>query len=249
MKESLPHRESETTSRPIDEIQNHLSRLYSERDSIYLPSREEKINVLNIGIGDLARAVFKGYERQDLEGCLARVVSRLFSIARSVDNVSVAEGLIIKYPKEGCAYCGQLPCRCQSKRPEASLGNGNISQKNWSIHEWQDHLGAVYGDKNNAEGIYYILTRLNLERDEFIVLESDIKKKPMRIEDAKREYQLELADAMAWTIAAANFLGIDLESAVEERYGNGCKRCRQVPCKCGPHDLSSITEKKKRGEE
>jgi NTP pyrophosphatase (non-canonical NTP hydrolase) len=42
----------------------------------------------------------------------------------------------------------------------------------------------------------------------------------------------EFADALAWLATLANIAGVDLEAAVESKYGKGCPGCRQTPCAC-----------------
>ncbi len=42
----------------------------------------------------------------------------------------------------------------------------------------------------------------------------------------------EFADVLAWLVTIANTVGVDLESAVQEKYGQGCPGCSQVPCVC-----------------
>jgi NTP pyrophosphatase (non-canonical NTP hydrolase) len=44
----------------------------------------------------------------------------------------------------------------------------------------------------------------------------------------------EMADVLAWLATLANIRGIDLESAVLDKYGQGCPGCREVPCACDP---------------
>lgn len=46
------------------------------------------------------------------------------------------------------------------------------------------------------------------------------------------ERKLEFADVLAWLATLANCLDIDLDKAVEEKYGQGCPGCHQVPCRC-----------------
>jgi NTP pyrophosphatase (non-canonical NTP hydrolase) len=48
--------------------------------------------------------------------------------------------------------------------------------------------------------------------------------------DAERA--AEFADVLAWLATLANTVGVDLEAAVEAKYGSGCPGCRQVPCVC-----------------
>jgi NTP pyrophosphatase (non-canonical NTP hydrolase) len=44
----------------------------------------------------------------------------------------------------------------------------------------------------------------------------------------------EFADVLAWLVTLANVTGVDLEAAVEAKYGGGCPHCRAVPCVCEP---------------
>jgi NTP pyrophosphatase (non-canonical NTP hydrolase) len=46
------------------------------------------------------------------------------------------------------------------------------------------------------------------------------------------ERALEFADVLAWLATLANIVGIDLDEAVQRKYGAGCPDCRQVPCAC-----------------
>jgi NTP pyrophosphatase (non-canonical NTP hydrolase) len=52
--------------------------------------------------------------------------------------------------------------------------------------------------------------------------------------DAERA--AEFADVLAWLATLANTAGIDLEAAVEAKYGAGCPRCGKVPCVCPQAD-------------
>ena len=42
----------------------------------------------------------------------------------------------------------------------------------------------------------------------------------------------EMADIIAWTCSLANLLGIDLETALSEKYPNKCSKCNSNPCCC-----------------
>jgi NTP pyrophosphatase (non-canonical NTP hydrolase) len=44
----------------------------------------------------------------------------------------------------------------------------------------------------------------------------------------------EFADVLAWLATLANIAGVDLEAAVQAKYGGGCPGCRQTPCACAP---------------
>jgi NTP pyrophosphatase (non-canonical NTP hydrolase) len=47
-----------------------------------------------------------------------------------------------------------------------------------------------------------------------------------------REQAEEFADVLAWLATMANIVGVDLDAAVQEKYGSGCPGCRQSPCVC-----------------
>src|SRR5229473_7168311 len=42
----------------------------------------------------------------------------------------------------------------------------------------------------------------------------------------------EFADVLAWLATLANVVDVDLESAVQAKYGAGCPGCGKTPCVC-----------------
>jgi len=46
------------------------------------------------------------------------------------------------------------------------------------------------------------------------------------------EREAEFADVLAWLATLANTVGVDLEAAVQKKYGAGCPGCGQSPCVC-----------------
>ncbi len=48
----------------------------------------------------------------------------------------------------------------------------------------------------------------------------------------REEQAAEFADVLAWLATLANGAGIDLEAAVQAKYGAGCPRCDRTPCAC-----------------
>jgi NTP pyrophosphatase (non-canonical NTP hydrolase) len=48
----------------------------------------------------------------------------------------------------------------------------------------------------------------------------------------RQETAEEFADVLAWLATLANIQGVDLESAVEAKYGQGCPGCGKKPCVC-----------------
>lgn len=47
-----------------------------------------------------------------------------------------------------------------------------------------------------------------------------------------QEQAEEFADVLAWLATMANIVGVDLDAAVQGKYGRGCPGCRQSPCVC-----------------
>ena len=46
------------------------------------------------------------------------------------------------------------------------------------------------------------------------------------------EKAAEFADVLAWLATLANLAGVDLETALLAKYGDGCPGCRRRPCVC-----------------
>jgi NTP pyrophosphatase (non-canonical NTP hydrolase) len=47
-----------------------------------------------------------------------------------------------------------------------------------------------------------------------------------------QERTLEFADVLAWLATLANIAGVDLEAAIQAKYGAGCPGCLRTPCVC-----------------
>jgi NTP pyrophosphatase (non-canonical NTP hydrolase) len=48
----------------------------------------------------------------------------------------------------------------------------------------------------------------------------------------EQERAEEFADVLAWLATLANVVGVDLDSAVQAKYGRGCPGCGRTPCAC-----------------
>ncbi len=46
------------------------------------------------------------------------------------------------------------------------------------------------------------------------------------------ERTLEFADVLAWLATLANGVGVDLDEAIQRKYGTGCPGCGSIPCAC-----------------
>jgi NTP pyrophosphatase (non-canonical NTP hydrolase) len=222
----------------LDALQARLGEIFSERDRVYFDERYARIRLFENGVADLFDGLRRSQEAEDFEIPCARVVARIFCIANSFERLSVANGMMEKFPIKGCAYCGASPCVCAGNRGEVQLATQNEIQQNWSLRQWQRHLDNLYGEPNRARGIWFATTRLAVETNELVAAEDNIRL--MTIEEAKRAYEHELADGLAWTVAIANILGVDLQKATEDRFGNGCNSCGSVPCQCLRHNMQQV---------
>jgi NTP pyrophosphatase (non-canonical NTP hydrolase) len=49
---------------------------------------------------------------------------------------------------------------------------------------------------------------------------------------SKAELSAEFADVLAWLATLANIAEVDLEAALQAKYGGGCPGCGRSPCVC-----------------
>jgi NTP pyrophosphatase (non-canonical NTP hydrolase) len=49
---------------------------------------------------------------------------------------------------------------------------------------------------------------------------------------SKPELAAEFADVLAWLATLANIADVDLDAAIQAKYGGGCPGCGQSPCVC-----------------
>jgi NTP pyrophosphatase (non-canonical NTP hydrolase) len=225
----------------LDLLQARLAEIFDERDRVYLDERFARIRLFEAGVADLFDSLRREPTQQDLEAAFSRIVARIFSIANSVEDVSVSRGMIRKYPAEGCVYCHSIPCVCLANRPDAVLGWGREQgQEQWNLRDWQEHLQRLYAQPNSQKGIWFLTTRLAVETNELRAVEDLVSRGEISINDFYSELELELADTLAWTIAPANLVTIDLQKSLLDRFGNGCPVCDNVPCHCGRHNFQPV---------
>ena len=81
----------------------------------------------------------------------------------------------------------------------------------------------MYFEKDQARGV----------DGTFMWLMEEVGELAAALRSDDRENQMEeFADVLAWLSTLASMKGIDLEAAVEEKYGDGCPKCRAIPCNC-----------------
>jgi NTP pyrophosphatase (non-canonical NTP hydrolase) len=49
---------------------------------------------------------------------------------------------------------------------------------------------------------------------------------------SKPELAAEFADVLAWLATLANIADVDLDAAIQAKYGGGCPGCGRTPCVC-----------------
>jgi NTP pyrophosphatase (non-canonical NTP hydrolase) len=93
------------------------------------------------------------------------------------------------------------------------------------IREFQQIINRMYSDKDRRRG----------SAGTFIWFVEEIGELASAIGEGttdRKELAKEFADVFAWLVTLANVEGIDLDSAVCEKYGIGCPGCGQMVCRC-----------------
>ncbi len=92
-----------------------------------------------------------------------------------------------------------------------------------TISEFQELIRTMYVKKDLARGIDGTFMWLIEEVGE---LAAALRK------GSVTEMASEFADVLAWLATIANVAGVDLASAVSQKYGSGCPGCGQMVCQC-----------------
>ena len=92
-----------------------------------------------------------------------------------------------------------------------------------TLGELQRRIRDLYGAKDEARGDAGTFLWL---AEEFGELATALRS------GTPEELALEMADVLAWLATLANIAEIDLDRAVEAKYGQGCPRCVTTPCVC-----------------
>ncbi len=91
------------------------------------------------------------------------------------------------------------------------------------IHEFQKFIDRMYSEKDRKRG----------SAGTFIWFMEEIGELASAIgEGTREEKSKEFADVFAWLVTLANVEGIDLDHAVQEKYGSGCPGCGKLICTC-----------------
>ena len=91
------------------------------------------------------------------------------------------------------------------------------------LGEFQKKIEAIYGAKDQARGLEGTYLWFAEEVGELT--------RALR-RDNQENLEEEFADTLAWLVTLASMRGVDMEVAVELKYGSGCSVCRRTPCLC-----------------
>ncbi|MES2623031.1 MAG: hypothetical protein V4576_01330 [Patescibacteria group bacterium] len=219
----------------LTEIGNHFKRIYERKNLVHYPSLNHHIMFLLSQSHRLTKAFRKHAEDKDILGeNLARMVARILAIVNHGWDLPFTESMCKKFPEGECSSCHAFECICEDEeRAEYVFHKPSNEQPFWNLHDHQKNLDRVFGKTNSDKGgVLYCLHRLDdeiKELNEIAIGHDHLDSSVSDIEDA---YTSELADILAWTIAVAVQLNIDLEHYVREVYENGCPECKHVPCDC-----------------
>jgi len=92
-----------------------------------------------------------------------------------------------------------------------------------TIREFQMLIDKMYSDKDRKRG----------SAATFLWLVEEVGELATALREGSAEDKAsEFADVLAWLATLANVEGVDLQKAVEEKYGSGCPGCGKMICTC-----------------
>ncbi len=96
-----------------------------------------------------------------------------------------------------------------------------------SLAGFQELIRTMYLEKDVARGI----------DGTFMWLIEEVGELAAALRDGSHEEKLgEFADVLAWLTTIANVAGVDLNEAVQRKYGTGCPGCGQYVCRCSDEE-------------
>jgi NTP pyrophosphatase (non-canonical NTP hydrolase) len=97
----------------------------------------------------------------------------------------------------------------------------------FSLADLQSLIETMYSSKDEARGV----------DGTFMWLMEEVGELAAALREGTRQDQAaEFADVLAWLATIANVAGVDLESAVLDKYGNGCPGCGGMICACDSNE-------------
>jgi NTP pyrophosphatase (non-canonical NTP hydrolase) len=93
-----------------------------------------------------------------------------------------------------------------------------------TLNQLQDLIRTMYGAKDGTRGL----------EGTFMWFMEEVGELSAALRGGKHEERiLEFADVLAWLATLANIAGVNLEEAMQAKYGSGCPGCGQSTCICG----------------
>jgi len=93
-----------------------------------------------------------------------------------------------------------------------------------TVSEFQRRIEALYGAKDRGRGLEGTFMWFTEEVGEL--------SRALRRGAQGAALEEEFADVLAWLATLASIAGVDLEQAALAKYGGGCPRCGETPCRC-----------------
>lgn len=92
-----------------------------------------------------------------------------------------------------------------------------------SVGDFQRRIEDIYFKKDSDRGVERTFLWFTEEVGELA--------EAIRLGD-RAMLEEEFADVLAWLSTLASLTKIDLDAAVEAKYGRGCPKCSAIPCNC-----------------
>ncbi|MEK7105112.1 MAG: hypothetical protein AAB865_00270 [Patescibacteria group bacterium] len=166
---------------------------------------------------------------EEIERALVDCLVDLFVICDRLD-IALDQSIAIKWPG-ACFYCGMVKdCGCVGRhgapKLDGSLRSDLLAQP---LSGWQQMLKRLFGVTNQARGVAKVSEHLGKEIDE--LEEAVVRFEASRDPVDKLAAMLECADVLAWLIAVANLLDIDLSYHLSIVYHlDRCPSCEEEIC-------------------
>jgi NTP pyrophosphatase (non-canonical NTP hydrolase) len=119
----------------------------------------------------------------------------------------------------GDALREENPSKSKIKNQKERKG----SRMSFSLEQLQRLIRDTYDQKDRRRGVEGTFMWFMEEVGELAAA--------LRGGDSSQQAE-EFADVLAWLATMANIVGVDLDAAVQAKYGDGCPDCRRSPCVC-----------------
>lgn len=156
---------------------------------------------------------------------MVRIFKLAVGLAYQEAPLNVLSAMIFKYPSYGCSYCESPTC-CEGCEGLARNSDLPIiydpEQEDWDIRTWQNHNIDVYGHKNEAKTLDFLVLKIYEELREVTelieqldALEGDPQipqeAKTPQIEKIRDSLGYEFSDLIQSILAVANKMSFDVQ--------------------------------------